>query len=392
MGTAVQNNRERHGSRNDNLDKTGWETIYSTATSQEGQYLSIPPQTPPRTGEWRAYSTVPLPSSPNFLPTTVQIIPSPVAKTFYRPPETLSSVTTPTLFEAASLSAASADLKLSSHATAVSTGEPSSRGLSDGIMAVIVIASLLVAMIVIALACVWHRERKKKKGWRNTTFPLVLYDTPVLAELISPTDGMATPDPNSWLAQQQEVWNPRESSSTGFRSPTPKPAVAEVRSYTRAARKPRIYDVGRRSTPEMPGSAPESIHSRMATSSASPSSLADSLSPASGLVSPISDTLRFRPASPSARQGHFSGCRTGAPQMRRRGCMGRVRERHLDVILNRMKVGAKPVRVRGRHLNVGILSNLKHAELRSTQQNLQGYQYWSGLAEREFQGQGWKLA
>jgi hypothetical protein len=315
MRTAVQNNRERHRSRNDNSDRTGLETIYNIATSQEGQYLPISPPTVPRTGEWHSYSTVPLPSSPNFLPTTVDIIPTPVVKASYKSPETLSSATTPTFFEAASLSAASPDLKVSSHATTVPTAEPSSRGFTDGIIAVIVIASLLAAMLVISLACVWYREKKKKKkGWRNTTCPLVPDDTPVLAELISPTDRMATPDPNSWLAQQQDAWDPRESSSTGFRSPTPKPAVAEVRSYTRAARKPRIYDVGRPPVPEMPGSAPESVPSRLTTYSLSPLSPADSLSPASGLVSPLSESLRFRQSSPSARQGHFPGYRSGAPQ------------------------------------------------------------------------------
>lgn len=73
-----------------------------------------------------------------------------------------------------------------------------------------------------------------------------------VADYTIQTDASSTLEPNSWLSLQNMsiTSDPRETLSQGVRSPTPRPAVAELQSFVRAGQKPRVYTVSRRTFSE----------------------------------------------------------------------------------------------------------------------------------------------
>lgn len=120
---------------------------------------------------------------------------------------------------------------------------------SGGIIAAIVVSALFMALIATTMAWSCVRQRRRRRAEQRRAFSpqnLMLrpqQDSPPLAEQ---TDRSMTPEPNSWLSQHSIniPGDPRETLSQGVRSPTPKPAVAEMQSFTRAGQKPRAYTVG----------------------------------------------------------------------------------------------------------------------------------------------------
>lgn len=221
--------------------------------------------------EWQSYSTVMLASSLDLPPRTRQVSSSSAVKTSQPAETSLFSTPVPRLHEASSSASAAAE---PSHATTALNSNGPRGGLTYGMVAGMVVGSLLATVIVVSLTCIWYQERRRKRkrrAWgrtRSCTSPLAAPavtfaplstatfapppSPPPPADNLVPTDTfsaapdrLVTPDPNAWLPRHEDVaWDPRDSeSSTGFRSPTPRPAVAEVRSFTRAGRKPRMYDV-----------------------------------------------------------------------------------------------------------------------------------------------------
>ncbi|KAI5467097.1 hypothetical protein BGZ63DRAFT_370332 [Mariannaea sp. PMI_226] len=248
------------------------------------------------TEDFDGHSTIWLPASePQSTPT---LTPTPVIETTYQVPGPSGSTLNVTLSEKGSSSSANSDVEPTNPVTTVPTNT-ANRGLSNGIIAVIIIGSVLIGTVVV-LACVWIRGEKRrtlKKGKISPMYHIGSEDGVVLDELMPQEIHMATPDPNAWFAQQAH-WNPRESL-TGVRSPTPKPAVAEVRSFTRAAQKPRICDVGKPQALAQPGSRQEHISSGVAISTVSPISSLDSGSPIRLEECPPSERLRVKLSSPS---------------------------------------------------------------------------------------------
>ncbi|KAF5660466.1 hypothetical protein FHETE_9008 [Fusarium heterosporum] len=131
-----------------------------------------------------------------------------------------------------------------------------SRGLSDGAIAAVVIG-VIFGLVFIALA-IWLlvRTRLGRPTISNPILPRQIPDydhlppnsplpaPPLLSELSAHPDRISTPE-DSWVSYGDRV-----------RSPTPQPAVAEMKSFTRAWQKPRVYTVGGGRIAELQGSQP----------------------------------------------------------------------------------------------------------------------------------------
>ncbi|KAF4966294.1 hypothetical protein FSARC_6027 [Fusarium sarcochroum] len=187
--------------------------------------------------------------------------------------------------------------------TSLSSTLHHSRGLSDGAIAAIVIG-VLFGLAVIA-AAIWFFIRRRRRRWPNSQAsppqtpiynpPLPsspLPTPPLLPELSAYTERTSTPE-DSWVSYGRENL-----------SPTPQPAVAEVKSFTRARQKPRVYTVTGGRIAELPGSDPKTNHDDRDDdmSPISPVSATHSSHGSDHIVSPVSLTSRFSTYSSRAGQ------------------------------------------------------------------------------------------
>ncbi|KAJ4255519.1 hypothetical protein NW762_009514 [Fusarium torreyae] len=183
-----------------------------------------------------------------------------------------------------------------------------SRGLSDGTIAAIVIGVLL-GLAVIA-AGIWFFIRRRRRRWPNSqaTPPQTpiynpppprspLPTPPPLPELSAHTERASTPE-DSWVSYGRENL-----------SPTPQPAVAEVKSFTRARQKPRVYTVTGGRIAELPGSESQTSYDDRDDdlSPISPVSEAPSSHVGDHIVSPVSLTSRFSSSQADQRRGGSPG-------------------------------------------------------------------------------------
>ena len=130
-----------------------------------------------------------------------------------------------------------------------------SRGLSDGAIAAVVLG-VVFGLAAIALAA-WFFFYKRYRGStisRATSPHTPIYNPP------PPSSPLPTPPPIAELSSQGDGSPSMEDSWASYgdrvRSPTPQPAVAEVKSFTRAWQKPRVYTVGGGRIAELHGSEP----------------------------------------------------------------------------------------------------------------------------------------
>ncbi|KAF7555128.1 hypothetical protein G7046_g6622 [Stylonectria norvegica] len=172
--------------------------------------------------------------------------------------------------------------------------QPGSRGLLPGTIASIVIGVFLGLTLAVMLLwiCLRHRRRGHSQDPSPHTLPDSLSTTepPQLAELDPDTHRIATPEPRSWFSHH----DPRLSTWQGVQSPTPKPAVAEVKSFTRAWQKPRVYDIGPRVVAELPADEPVSPAPPSGSGSISPISPAETTRAGSAAMSPVTPRTHSR--------------------------------------------------------------------------------------------------
>ncbi|EWZ02260.1 hypothetical protein FOYG_01604 [Fusarium oxysporum NRRL 32931] len=181
-----------------------------------------------------------------------------------------------------------------------------SGGLSDGAIAAIVIG-VLFGLAIAALAT-WLLVRKSRRRSRVTQV------TPLQTPIYSPSppsSPLPTPPPltesgNDRISSLEDSW---VSYGDRVRSPTPQPAVAEVRSFTRAWQKPRAYTVSRGRMTEVHGSE----------GSESPPSPDDDMSPISPLTQAGSSQADRRVVSPVSLVSRFSTMSNRTDQNRERG-------------------------------------------------------------------------
>ncbi|KAH7155159.1 hypothetical protein B0J13DRAFT_521314 [Dactylonectria estremocensis] len=173
---------------------------------------------------------------------------------------------------------------------------PTTRSLPDGTIAAGVVGVILTAAIVLFIT--WICVERRRQRW-TTSSPMSLHTRPV-----HPEDGRApselrslTDDPgsHSWMADR-DFWDPRESSSQGVRSPTPKPAVAAVRSHTRHQRAQLCYIGGRgRPVAQLHRSEPAQIPDQLDISPMTSISRTDSTYHDSSRASPLFQDCAFGP-------------------------------------------------------------------------------------------------
>lgn len=189
-----------------------------------------------------------------------------------------------------------------------------SHGLSQGLIAAIAVGTALAVTVMILLAWICIRHRRKQCDEdnstisRNNSMPILRSPSlPPLPELSSHAE--RTDTPNDSLLSCSILSDPRETLSQGVRSPTPQPAVAEVRSFTRTWQKPRVYTVGERGASEIQGSEPVGSPLGRSHDSVpiSPASGVDSTYPGSQVVSPLSPPSRYGSLSPWDSGGREEG-------------------------------------------------------------------------------------
>lgn len=165
-------------------------------------------------------------------------------------------------------------------------------GLSYGAIAAIVIG-VLFGLAITALAT-WLLVRKSRRRSRVTQ--VTPPQTPIYSPS-PPSSPLPTPPPltesgNDRMSSLEDSW---VSYGDRVRSPTPQPAVAEIRSFTRAWQKPRAYTVSRGRMTEVHGSedseSPPSPDDD--TSPISPLSRSSSVQADRRVVSPVSLVSRF---------------------------------------------------------------------------------------------------
>lgn len=189
-----------------------------------------------------------------------------------------------------------------------------SHGLSQGLIAAIAVgtALALTVMMLMAWICIRHRRKQcdesNSASPRHNSMPILRPPSlPPLPELSSHAE--RTDTPNDSLLSCSILSDPRETLSQGVRSPTPQPAVAEVRSFTRTWQKPRVYTVGERSVSETQGLEPvgSPLGRGYDPSPVSPASGVDSTYPGGHIVSPLSSPSRYGSLSPWANEGREEG-------------------------------------------------------------------------------------
>ncbi|KAM6536975.1 hypothetical protein FALCPG4_002939 [Fusarium falciforme] len=189
-----------------------------------------------------------------------------------------------------------------------------SHGLSQGLIAAIAVgtALALTVMILMAWICIRHRRKQCDEDnstiSRNNSMPILRPPSlPPLPELSSHAE--RTDTPNDSLLSCSILSDPRETLSQGVRSPTPQPAVAEARSFTRTWQKPRVYTVGGRGPSELQSSEPvgSPLGRSHDSSPISPAPGMDSTYPGSHVVSPLSPPSRYGSLSPWDSGGQEEG-------------------------------------------------------------------------------------
>ncbi|KAM0196889.1 hypothetical protein ACHAPI_005438 [Fusarium lateritium] len=173
-----------------------------------------------------------------------------------------------------------------------------SRRLSDGAIAAVVIG--VVVGLALATLAAWLLMRKRRR--RPTISNPILPREPELCSPPPPSSPLPTPPLLSELSAHPDRNSTLEDSWVSYgdrvRSPTPQPAVAEVKSFTRAWQKPRVYTVGGRRIAELPGSQPQTSlddesDEEGGISPIPPASRASSAQADRRVVSPTSLTSRF---------------------------------------------------------------------------------------------------
>ncbi|KAF5247883.1 hypothetical protein FANTH_6164 [Fusarium anthophilum] len=181
-----------------------------------------------------------------------------------------------------------------------------SGGLSDGVIAAIVIGVLFSSTI--AALVIWLLVRKSRRRSRVTqiTHPQTPFYSPSPPSSPLPTPPPLTESGNDRISSLEDSW---VSYGDRVRSPTPQPAVAEVRSFTRAWQKPRAYTVSRGRMTEVHGSE----------DSESPPSPDDDMPPISPLSRASSSQADRRVVSPVSLVSRFSAMSNRTDQSRERG-------------------------------------------------------------------------
>ncbi|CAF3569954.1 unnamed protein product [Fusarium graminearum] len=169
-----------------------------------------------------------------------------------------------------------------------------SGGWSDGDIAAVVLG-VIFCLIVIALA-VWFFIYKKR---RSPTIHRVTPPQTPTSSPSPPSSPLPTP-PIAELSSQGDQTSNIASSWVSYgdrvHSPTPQPAVAEVKSFTRAWQKPRVYTVTGGRVAELQGSKPSTRLDDGGDDGISPiSSMSRAESSRAGrrVVSPMLLTSRF---------------------------------------------------------------------------------------------------
>jgi hypothetical protein len=172
-----------------------------------------------------------------------------------------------------------------------------SRRLSDGAIAAVVIGVVFGLALAALLAWLLMRKRRRRPTISNPILPWEpeIYSPP------PPSSPLPTPPLLSELSAHPERTSTLEDSWVSYgdrvRSPTPQPAVAEVKSFTRAWQKPRVYTVGGRHIAELPGSQPQTNPDESdeddGMSPIPPASRGSSAQANRRVVSPTSLTSRF---------------------------------------------------------------------------------------------------
>ncbi|OBS21872.1 hypothetical protein FPOA_08208 [Fusarium poae] len=173
-----------------------------------------------------------------------------------------------------------------------------SRGWSDGDIAAVVLG-VVVCLAAIALA-VWFFVYKRRRS------PMVHRVTPPQTPTFNPSppsSPLPTPPPVAELSSQGDQTSNMEGSWVSYgdrvRSPTPQPAVAEVKSFTRTWQKPRVYTVTGGRIAELQGSKLSASlgNGDDGVSPTSPIPRAESSRAHGFIVGPMTLTSRFSPLS-----------------------------------------------------------------------------------------------
>lgn len=174
--------------------------------------------------------------------------------------------------------------------SATSLPTQGSKNVPDGVIAGIVIGVILALTILGVL--LWFYLRHRRRQWKPG-MPLDSSDgsfrvltRPEAAEPDRSSNDLTPPEPTYTSPEDSRL-----SAWDGASSSTPQPAVAEVRSYTRARQKPRIYDIGGPPIVEVPT---ENDRSRATSNEddAIPISPTDGLPGDESIVSPVSPSPR----------------------------------------------------------------------------------------------------
>lgn len=169
-----------------------------------------------------------------------------------------------------------------------------SHGLSGGVIAAIILG-VIIGLATIALI-VWFLIFKRRET--PTINRITPPQTPI-HDSSPPGSPLPTPPPIAELSSHGDRTPNMEDSWVSYgdrvRSPTPQPAVAEVKSFTRTWQKPRVYTVTGGRVAELQGSEPSrSINDGDDDMSPiSPTSRAGSSHADRRVVSPMSLTSRF---------------------------------------------------------------------------------------------------
>ncbi|CAM1504067.1 Fc.00g016580.m01.CDS01 [Cosmosporella sp. VM-42] len=148
---------------------------------------------------------------------------------------------------------------LARHAAASSTdtGAPAavhvgSKSLPAGAIAAVVVGAVIFVALFGAFGWLFKRRRRQRAEWEDEG-PLeprpirsfTVLNQPQIAELgPSPNHPTSSVHDHDHSFASSAPSDPRLSAWTGVQSPSPKLAVAEQKTYTRAWQKPRLFHVG----------------------------------------------------------------------------------------------------------------------------------------------------
>ncbi|KAH7156889.1 hypothetical protein EDB81DRAFT_403464 [Dactylonectria macrodidyma] len=235
------------------------------------------------------------------------------------PTRIFTSAPIPTRMPHTSLASNDSSAPKSNDTIVIPLSAPTTRNLPDGTVAAVVVGVILTVAIVVFVA--WICVERRKQRWTMSS-PIGLLTRPVhpeegraLPELVSLTD---RPESQSWIADQN-FWDPRESSSQGVRSPTPKPAVAKVMSYTRAHRRAQLCYIGGRGRPvaQLHGSESVGTPNQLDISPMISGSRTGSTYHDSSRASPLFQDFGFGPGLAPGRQDYVSEPRSVASNTNR---------------------------------------------------------------------------